>query len=51
MTYEEAAAILGPELTARLDAQAADDPPLTPAQIALLAPLMARDPVLADKAA
>lgn len=39
MTSEQAADILGPELTAWADARAAQAPPLTDAQIAYLAPL------------
>lgn len=38
MTFDETAAILGPEITARLDTAAATWPPLTPAQIAEIAP-------------
>jgi hypothetical protein len=40
MTFDETAAILGPEITARLDTAAATWPPLTPAQIAEIAPLL-----------
>ena len=53
MTYEEAAQILGPELTAQVDAQAAQYPPLTAEQIAHLAPLLAaadEEPAASDAA-
>lgn len=40
MTYEEAAAVLGPELMGRVEEQVAQHPPLTPEQIAFLVPLL-----------
>lgn len=52
MTLEETAAILGPEIAARVDAAAAHAPPLTPAQIALIAPLLVdHDPAASTDAA
>lgn len=44
MTSDEAAAILGPELTAQITAQAAADGPLRPEQIALLVRLLGPSP-------
>lgn len=41
MTADEARAILGPAVVAQVKADAANDPPLTPAQITLLAGLLA----------
>ena len=51
MTFDEAAEILGPEITAMVDARAADYPPLTPEQIAYLAPLLADPDEAAHRAA
>jgi hypothetical protein len=52
MTWEEAAEVLGPELTAQADALAASWPPLTPEQIAAVAPLLVdHDPAASTDAA
>lgn len=40
MTVEEAEQILGPELSAKIRARAAQAPPLTPEQIRALVPLL-----------
>lgn len=43
VTVDEARAILGPEIAAKVEAQAATHPPLTPEQIALLVRLLSVD--------
>lgn len=41
MSYAESVARLGPDVMAQVAAEVAEWPPLTPEQIALLAPLLA----------